>query len=107
MTDMPCTMEVIAYLESSGLTTSWEHGQIEGALAAEKAAQARVCTVPGDDDDWPADLAEALLRRVARNLALRKLPLGIAASEIEATRVAGTDVEVRRLESGHRRWVVA
>jgi hypothetical protein len=104
---MPCATEVYAYLEFSGLPTSWEHLQIEAALAAEKAAQAKVCTVPADDAEWPADLVEALLRRVARNLALRKLPLGIAASEIEATRVAGTDVEVRRLESGHRRWVVA
>jgi hypothetical protein len=106
MTYMPCITEVRAYLETSGLPTSWENGQIEAALEAEKTAQARICTVPTDEAAWPADLAEALLRRVARNLALRKLPLGIAASEIEATRVAGTDVEVRRLEAGHKRWVV-
>jgi hypothetical protein len=107
MTDKPCLREVYAYLETAGASTSWEHGQIEAALAAEAAAQARVCRVPDGDEEWPADLAEALLRRVSRNLALRKLPLGLAVSEIEATRVAGTDIEVRRLESSHRRWVVA
>jgi hypothetical protein len=104
---MPDARDVACYLTSSGLSTSWEPGQIEAALEAESAAQERICRVPGCDDEWPADLAEALLRRVARNLALRKLPLGIATSEIEATRVASTDVEVRRLEASHRRWVVA
>jgi hypothetical protein len=106
MADMPCARDVREYLESSGLSISWDRHEIERALEAEACAQGRVCRVPQSDDEWPDDLAQALLRRVARNFALRKLPLGIAASEIE-TRITGSDIEVRRLEAPHRRWVVA
>ncbi len=72
-------------------------------LAAEAAAQARVCRV--DEANYPADLAEALCRRVAANLARRSLPLGIQDAELGGTRV-GADPEVRRLEAPHRRLVV-
>lgn len=56
---------------------------------------------------WPADLVEALYRRVAHNLALRGLPLGVqasfATSSVATNRVGGTDAEVRRLEAPYRR----
>lgn len=103
----PTLSEVKTYL---GPDTSWPDADISSALAAEKAAQARVCVVPLDVAAWPADLTEALFRRVAHNLALRSLPLGVQASITESAvatnRVGGTDAEVRRLEAPHRKLVV-
>jgi hypothetical protein len=84
-------------------------GEISGALAAEKAAQSARCVVPADDAEWPADLAEALLRRVFRNLVVRRIPLGYKADLSEAavatTRI-GTDGEIVRLEAPYRKLVV-
>lgn len=104
----PNTLDAQAYLEP--MRGSWSAEDITKAFAAEKAAQARVCSVPADDAVWPADLAEALFRRTAHNLALRALPLGFeeVISETSATgmRVGGTDAEVRRLEAPYRRLVV-
>lgn len=77
---------------------------ITTALEAEKAAQKRVCRV--DEANYPSDLAEALLRRVARNLAMRSLPLGVQDSELGGLRLGSTDPEVRRLEGPHRRLVL-
>lgn len=87
----------------------WDDASISAAYAAEIAAQARVCRVP-TEGDYPADLTEALFRRVAHNLALRALPLGLQASmtdgAVAQTRVGGTDAEVRRLEAPFRKLVV-
>lgn len=99
---------VKAYL---GKSTSKDDDTIQSALSAETAAQARACRVPSDPDaQWPADLVEALCRRVAVNLANRTLPLGVqqAVSELNASqvRVGGLDREVRRLEAPHRKLVV-
>lgn len=104
----PTLAEVKAYLLTTG--HSWTDPEISTALAGETLAQSRVCRVPTGTDPYPADLAEALFRRVAHNLALRSLPLGVQASITEAAvatnRVGGTDAEVRRLEAPHRRLVV-
>lgn len=98
---IPDRSAVAAYL---GSDHSWDPAELVAALAAETAAQARAVRVP---DPYPADLAEALLRRVAHNLALRALPLGVqsAISEmaVATNRVGGTDAEVRRLEAPYRR----
>jgi hypothetical protein len=94
---------VAAYL---GESSSWTEDQVTEALAAETAAQAAACTIP---TAWPADLTEALKRRVARNLAMRALPLGAQASISEVgvgTFRPGSDSEVRRLEAPHRRHPV-
>ncbi|HEY0889656.1 MAG TPA: hypothetical protein VGE38_08610 [Nocardioides sp.] len=85
---------------------------VEDALRAEMADQRSRCRVPVDDAGLPryADvpaLAEALCRRVAHNLAVRALPLGVQATVTDAaalaTQVGGTDAEVRRLEAPHRK----
>lgn len=103
----PIVTEAIEYL---GDDVSWSPEVIESAFAAEKAAQRSVCKVPADDAVWPEDLTEALFRRVAHNLALRALPLGLQANISEAavatTRVGGTDAEVRRLEGPYRKRTV-
>lgn len=99
----PTAEDVQAYL---GPGPAWGEAEIRSALAAERAAQAAACAVPTDGADWPADLAEALCRRVAANLAVRGLPLGIQASMTEmavaTSRVGGGDREVERLEAPHR-----
>lgn len=101
----PSLEAVVAYL---GDASSWTNDQITEALAAETAAQAAVCKVP---TVWPADLTEALKRRVAHNLSLRSLPLGVQSSmsemSVSTIRVGGTDAEVKRLEAPYRRRTVA
>lgn len=103
----PTAEDVATYL---GTDVTYEAEEIESALAAEQAAQKRRCRVPADDADWPADLAEALCRRVHRNLSMRGLPLGLvvnAADDAEsATTRVGADIEVRRLEAPWRRLPV-
>lgn len=88
--------------------TSWTDAEVQDALDAEAAAQRVVCEVPAA---FPADLRQALLRRVARNLALRKLPLAVLRGDADAgtpdTTVPGSDPEVRRLERPYRRLVIA
>lgn len=90
--------------------TEFDEPEIELALAAEKAAQATRCRVPADDADWPADLAEALCRRVMRNLKTKALPLGVEPFTIDDVTVAttrvGSDFETKRLEAPYRRLVV-
>lgn len=89
-------------------STDWTDEEIESAFGSEKAAQAKVCIVPTPTDlvpdpDWDPDLVEALCRRVAHNLELRRLPLGLKTSlsetTVASTRVGGTDAEVLRLEA--------
>ncbi len=75
---------------------------VQDAYDAEKAAQAHVCRV----DPYAADLAQALKRRVARNLAMRNIPLGIQMDEVGGIRVGSNDPEVRRLEAPYRKVYV-
>lgn len=83
---------------------SWTDDEIGGALAAEGAAQRSVCRVGAV---YPDDLRQALLRRISRNLAMRKLPLAVLTGDAEvATRITTWDAEVRRLEGPHRKLVV-
>lgn len=111
----PPLPDVLDYLGSSG--HSWTEEEVEAALLAETAAQAAVVRFPADPEPpaeplpYPADLAEALCRRVAHNLAVRALPLGVQATVTDMaalnTYVGGTDAEVRRLELPYKRRTVA
>jgi hypothetical protein len=98
-TGMPDLAAVEEYLESiGGISANPE--EIQNALDAEAAAQRKVCRI---DAVYPADLAEALKRRVARNLSLRMLPR----AEAETGKFVPTnDPEVRRLERPHRKWAI-
>lgn len=79
--------------------------QLSRIISAETLNQARVCRVPFDE--YPDDLAQALLRRVARAAALRGIPLGvisgIADGQAGVTRVSGLDREIQRLEKPFRK----
>jgi hypothetical protein len=86
---------------------SFTDDEVEDALAAEAAAQRAVCRVPAA---YPDDLRQAVLRRVAVNLAKRALPLAIQQGDAEAGTsnlyVPGRDPEVRRFEGPYRRMTV-
>jgi hypothetical protein len=107
----PTVEDIQAYLFSFENEDAWTADEIMSAFAAEKAAQAHLCLVPADDAAWPADLVEALGRRVATNLAVRSLPLGYSASmsemAIATSRVGGGDREVERLEAPYRVIAIA
>lgn len=101
---LPTLQDIADYLGSN--STSEEMRQ--DALDAEAAAQRARCRIPAT---YPADLREALLRRVMRNLAMRRIaysgvPLGDAEAEPPAFALGGNDPEVRRLEAPYRRLVV-
>lgn len=99
----PVAADVAEYL---GDNNSWTDEEVQAALDAESAAQRAVCRVRGV---YPADLREALLRRVARNLAMRRLPLAMPQGDAAAggAVLPGRDPEVRRLEAPYRRLTVA
>ena len=81
---------------------------LQQVLDAEVDNQSRYCRVPVDPDAFPEMLAQALYRRVAREVAGRGIPLGLLgdpASESGGLRLATFDAEVERLE-GPLRMVV-
>jgi hypothetical protein len=100
---MTVTVDDMRYYDRS--LTGHTSDEIQGAIDAETEAQARICRLP---DPVPADLTEALKRRVVCNLARRKLPLGMAQGDADRgpMPLPGRDAEVRRLEAPHRRLVV-
>ena len=97
----PTAVEVTDYLGETSATAD----EIADALAAEKADQGNRCKVPADTDPWPESLTQALKRRVARNLALRGLPIAVLQGDSESGPMVlpGSDPEVRRFEAPHRR----
>ena len=82
--------------------------EIERAFAAETAAQANTCRVLDESGEYviAPDLDEALLRRVACNLARRPIPLAYSMGEAIVARLPKSDPEIRRLEGPHRKIVI-
>lgn len=101
---LPTVDDVDAYLTSGSGAHDWSDDDLAGALAAEETAQRRLCRV---GPVYPADLREALLRRVQRNLALRSNALAVVRGDSEsgdpAQFLPGADPEVRRLERPYRK----
>jgi hypothetical protein len=114
MVAAPTLTTVKYYLADAGTQSSWSDDSIQAALDAEADDQTSRCRIPTDPDtgalNYPPALVEALCRRVAHNLAVRALPLGVQATITDAaalnTYVGGTDAEVRRLEAPWRKLVV-
>lgn len=100
---LPDSDDLDAYLGGS-TEHAWTDAEMVEALAAETAAQMRMCRVPAN---YPEDLREALLRRAARNLAMRRQltaePRGEGDVELPAVLPVAADPEVRRLEKPWRR----
>lgn len=85
--------------------TSATDGEITDALTAERYAQAARCRI----DRYTPDLLQALKRRVARNLAARRVPVATLTQfdgGQTSTRLPRTDAEVARLEAPYRRMSV-
>lgn len=95
----PTIPEAVAYARLDPENT--DHvARVTRVWGAEGAAQTRVCRIP---DEYPADLAEALLRRIAHTLAAENIPLGVQAGDEGGLRLSANDPEVRRLEAPFRR----
>ena len=93
------------YLGMAAMPDTYTDAQLNDALAAETASQSHFLKA-GIVVTVHPDLVQALFRRVARNLAMRALPLAISDGEAGATRIGGRDPEIRRLEGPYRRRVV-
>lgn len=100
---MPCTGDVVKYLRKDA--EPYSSDDLAEALAAEAAAQRAKCRT---GPVYSADLREALLRRVAVNLAKRNVTLGLVGTDSEAgaSRLPTSDPEIRRLEGPYRKWPV-
>jgi hypothetical protein len=99
---MPTLAQVKTYLGS----TSFTDGEITDAMSAEFAAQRARCRITPVYTD---DLAQALKRRVARNLAARAIPVASFTSfdgGVSSTRVPMLDAEIVRFEAPYRRLKV-
>jgi len=101
VTAVPDTTAIQDYLRDDPVVAATAE-EIEQALIAETCAQADRCRV----EPYTDALAEALMRRVARNLAMRSVPLGVQADEMGGKYIGSNDPEVRRLEGPYRRLVV-
>lgn len=101
---LPDVAEVGAYLAPH----SWTDEQLQVALDAEAAAQRKAVAVPAE---YGPDLREALMRRVAVNLAKRRIPLAVLQGDADAgvpgSTVPVSDPEIGRLERPYRRFLVA
>jgi hypothetical protein len=99
--NMPDLAEVKTYL---GITDSSKDALVTDALNAETEDQEAKCRVPVV---YPIQLGQALKRRVARNLALRGIPLAVLQgdAEVGSLTLPGRDPEVRRLEAPFRKLV--
>jgi hypothetical protein len=87
--------------------TSLSDAQIEQIITAETALQTAACRW---GDEFPAALSQALLRRSARQIGGRQLPLGLTAEtggEYAPVRLPSFDVEIERLEAPYRVVAVA
>lgn len=98
---MPALADLQAYLGDDA--TRWTTTDLTNVLAAETAAQRAVCRIRAE---FTADLREALLRRCARNLAARAVPVTTYTAfdgGVSSTRVPLSDPEIQRLEGPYRR----
>lgn len=102
--DMPTAAQVRTYLGANSALDP----QIQDALDTEAQAQRDICVVPAA---YPASLRQALMRRVARNLSMQRIPLAVLQGDAEAGTTSaflpGSDPEVNRLEKPYRRLLVA
>lgn len=126
MSTTPTSNDCLGYV---GGTTLYEIADVNSALEAELTSQLAVCKLPdqtksvadylsdalnaggsGSSLPYPADMGEALLRRVAHSLKLRTNPLGVLTDISDmgtaVFRIGGTDAEVARLEAPYRKLVV-
>lgn len=83
--------------------------QLGQVLEAEADKQAAYCLIPDDPAAFPAALAQALYRRVARECAARSVPLGLLGDGIEygPSRLPALDTQVESHEAPYRITAIA
>jgi len=101
----PSLVDVRAWIQVPATLISDEQLQI--VINAEVLLQAKLCTIAEDPTGWPADLRQAIYRRVAREIAAKGIPLGTfgADSEYGPARLSRWDAEIGRLEGPSRKVV--
>lgn len=77
--------------------------QLLQVMQAEAVNQSKACRI-FDPLDVDADLVQAFLRRIARVLAARGVPLGVVSNEQGPQRLASFDAEIERLEGYSRKF---
>jgi hypothetical protein len=104
MTQPPTLTEVRDWLQAPATVVT--DTQLQHVLDAEVALQAEWCTVPAD---YAEPLYQAVLRRCAREIAARGVPLGMLGPDAEfgGATLARWDAEIERLEGPHRTQVMA
>lgn len=103
---VPTVSEVRAWSQVTAQSLS--DVQIQQILDAETELQTAACVWA--DGEYPFALAQALLRRCAREIGSRQLPLGLSADtggEYAPVRLPNYDVEIERLEAPYRVIAVA
>lgn len=100
---LPTVDEVRAWCQVAEAACTNE--QLAQVLAAEDVNQVRVCRIADPAGDRDEDLVQALLRRCARTLAARGVPLGVTQGEFGPARLGTFDGEIERLEGPARRFV--
>jgi hypothetical protein len=108
---LPTVEDVTSYLNGrDGAASSWDAGEVENAYNAELANQkthVRITYFIDDGDLYTSDLAEALKRRVARNLAMRGVPLAVLqGDESSPVFITRLDSEIRRYEGPYKKLVI-
>jgi len=100
----PTLAEIRAWVQVPA--TALDDGQLDHVAGAEQSAQLAACNV--DDTAITDDLYQAFLRRVARHVATRGVPLGLIGADAEygAVRLSRWDSEVERLEAPYRAVVL-
>lgn len=99
--DVPDLAYVKEYLRDGA--APWSDDEIADALATETGRQRDACTIPLA---YPAQLREALCRRVQRNLAMRALPLAYRVDgEGQAVRMSRHDPVIKEIEDHYPKAV--
>lgn len=105
MADVPDVATVRAWTQVSA--QSLTDAQLQQVIETEQALQAASCRWV---DAYPAALAQAILRRCARHVGARQLPLGLvgdSGGETAPVRMPSWDVEIERIEAPYRVIAVA
>lgn len=112
MPAIPDLATVRAYVKVPATSLSDEDLERMRVAGLESQAARCVWTGPAGENDpaaYPDALAQALLRRIQREIAARNLPLGVVGLEAEygPTRIPGFDALVEMHEAAFRRVVLA
>lgn len=96
---VPTLEQVRAWIQVPA--TVLDDPSLQQVYDAEINAQVAYCLV-ADEAAYPAELAQALYRRVGIAVARKGFPLGVISDEFGPVRISQWDAELERLEGPHR-----